>query len=417
MASPAALVSIRISGRGLEGPSGPGTRTTPSRKPEGRGRPSKAKPERPSRIPGVVLPRHVQHCAGTGSRDWWIYVWDPKNPALVTRTPYMCNSWRCSVCRRHEASIAFARTKAAFEAIEGYDPRRLGFFVLTLDRDGYYSGEAWKDEREAYAALSAMARKFLKRLRRLAARDGIDWDGRQWVATVEAHKSGWPHYQLLIYLPAEWVGELPTENGFRIGWSSLQDDIRAHAQASGWGKRSSFERARDEGAAVGYLIDTAGKHEHSVGKVRGELLKLTQLPTNAPARFRRLRSAPKFLPPRVKGTKTGTMVRRRWLDDGTPHVEPLHEIKDPTARSLAVQCCYQEMNLWSAENQGKNLASALVMAGVSKSVQDALTPKLYTWAPARPRGPPDQAKEATLCPIANDNAAPMAPEMEQLYLL
>lgn len=340
--------------------------------------------EKRKKYSDVVIPKHVRHCSGTGSRDWAIYTWDPTNPALVTRSPYMCNSWRCTVCRRHEAAVTFARTKAAFEGIEGWDPTRLGFFVLTLDRDGWYSGQPWKNERAAYAALGSMARKFIKRLNRKAVKEGVEPPGIRWAATVEAHKTGWPHYQLTIYLPEQWRDELPTERGYQIGWSFLSEELRTHAEAVGWGKHSSFERARDAGAALGYLIGTAGKHEASIG----ELSKITQLPLNAPARFRRLRSGKGFLPPRWKGTKTGTLIRRMRCHDGTFQAMALHELHSPIAREVSGQCCYQEERVWEAERGLRSLVPAGYLHALPATVREELLPRMVTFEPRLTRGPP-----------------------------
>lgn len=349
--------------------------------------------ERRKKYSDTVVPKHVRHCSGTGSRDWAIYTWDPTNPALVTRSPYMCNSWRCRVCRRHEAAVTFARTKAAFEGIEehpdfpgngGWDPTRLGFFVLTLDRNGWYSGRPWKNEREAYASLGSMARKFLKRLNRKAVKEGVEPPGIRWTATVEAHKTGWPHYQLTIYLPPEWRDELPTEKGYRIGWSELTEEIRAHACAVGWGKVSSFERARDAQAALGYLIGTAGKHEASIG----ELAKITQLPLNAPARFRRLRSGKNFLPPRWKGSKTGTLIRRLRCEDGTFQAMALHELHSSLAREVSGQCCYQEERVWEMERGVRSVLGARVVDSLSATEREQILPRMWSFEPQLARGPP-----------------------------
>lgn len=381
----APLVSIRISGRGSEPTNGRGV-------PEG-DRHADTRAEQRRSYTETVLPKHVRHCSGTGARDWAIYTWNPLNPALVTRSPYMCNSWRCPVCRRHEAAVSFARTKAAFLSIPDWDPERLGFFVLTLDRDGWYSGKPWSNERAAYAALGMMARKFLKRLNRLALRQGVEPPGNRWVATVEAHKTGWPHYQLIIYLPPEWSEELPTGDGFRLGWSDLQDDIRAHACRVGWGKVSSFERARDALAAMGYLIGTAGKHEASIG----ELAKITQLPLNAPARFRRLRSGKGFLPPRWKGANTGTLIRRRQCEDGTFQAEALHELKNQQAREVSAQCCYQEERIWEAERGFGAFLRPEILA-LMPGLKEELLPRMVQFRPTLPRAPPVIPAPVSLAP-------------------
>jgi hypothetical protein len=259
----------------------------------------------------------------------------------------------------------------------------MGFFVLTLDRDGWYSGKPWKNEREAYASLGVMARKFLKRLNRLAEKQGVEPPGKRWVATVEAHKSGWPHYQLALYLPPEWAEDLPEEQGYQEGWSDLSDTIRTHARKVGWGRVSSFERCRDAFESIGYLIGTAGKHEASIG----ELSKITQLPLNAPARFRRLRAGKGFLPPRTKGKATGTLIRRLRCHDGTYQAEALHELKDPAVRDVAAQCCYKEEAVWAAERGFGALLRPEILA-LHPELKREFLPRLQSFSIPSPRAPP-----------------------------
>jgi len=313
----------------------------------------------------AVIPKHVQQCANSGARNWWIYTWARENPGLVTRIPYVCNSWRCPWCRRHEGAVAFARIKEGFERIEGYDPQRVAFFVLTIDRNGYYSGQPWASVGEAYRQISTNARKFIKRLNRLAKKQGVEPVGSRWVGTVEAHKTGWPHYQLLLYLPREWAEQLPKRSKDHRSGGRLAQELRAMAEATGWGRRSTFEAARSGEAAMGYLIKTAGSHDSHVG----EVAKLTQLPLNAPQKFRRLRAGKKFLPPRRKNPETtGTLLRRMWCEDGTPMVTTLHEIADPVARVNSSQCCYEEERIWARESDPMLLAARQVWPDLAREL-------------------------------------------------
>lgn len=352
-----------------------------------RARPVDTRSEQRRGYTRTVLPKHVTKCAGTGGKEWFIYTWDPKNPGLVTRVPYMCGSWRCPVCRRHEGAMCFARVRAAFqgdadrdvEGIPDFDPQRVAFCVLTIDRDGYYSGQPWKDEREAYASLSLMQRKLMKRVNRKCQKEGWEPVGSRWVSTVEAHKSGWPHLQLMMYVPEEWAEEMRNDEGLTM----LQGWFAEAATAVGWGRRGTVDVARSMDSVAGYLTKTAGAHEASVG----EVAKLTQLPLNAPSRFRRLRSGKGFLPPRCKGKKTGTLVRRRYCEDGTPQVEPLHEIKNETARELAEQCCYKEEQIWRKEVDGSAWVKA-ARAVWPAAVEALETPRFVSFEANLTRGPP-----------------------------
>jgi len=285
----------------------------------------------------LILPKHVQACqhSANGQEKWFVWTWKRESPADQTRVPYSCSSWRCPICRRYEASVTFARIREATTPLE---PTGFVYFVLTLDRNGYYSGKKWADVGEAYAAISTMTRKFLKRLRRRYSEIG-----NRWVAVVEAHKSGWPHVNLMIYCPKlaqelrnnredalkdpfvmdavqackdAWKDGafVPKEIRERARQSLLmQGDLLSHATECGWGRQSSAEAARDCDSVAGYLVKLAGNHDKSIS----EVAKLTQLPTNAPQRFRRLRSGKGFLPPRKSNPEiTGCMIRRRRSDQG-----------------------------------------------------------------------------------------------------
>ena len=298
--------------------------------------------------PGRVVPRHVEHCSATGARDWWIYTWKKAAPNKIQRAPYTCRSWRCPSCREHEAAVTFARIKQAFKPLEAMG---VVFLVLTLDRDGYYSGKPWKDPASAYRALSHMSRCFLKRLNRLCVARGWPAPRSRWVAVVEAHRSGWPHVNLMIYCP-ELALELERDRVLAVARGATQresvllsGELLYHATATGWGPQSTAERARSKDALAGYVTKLAGEANWTTG----ELAKVTQSPVNAPVRFRRLRSGKGFLPPRYRDpTVSGTLVRRRRDYDGTVNVMPLHDVS-PETLELVAACCYHEQEIAHAE--------------------------------------------------------------------
>jgi hypothetical protein len=273
--------------------------------------------------PTPVLPRHVQACQWSqfGHEKWFVWTWKRGAPAVKTRVPYSCNSWRCEVCRRHEAAVTFARIKEATHK----HPGGTGwvFMVLTLDRDGFYSGRPWVGSDDAYRQLSRQSRNFLARMRR--AYDGEP--GSDWVAVVEAHRSGWPHMNLLVYAP-ELAQHLEHDRVARLEAGAtpresilLGGRLLEAATASGWGVQSIAEVAHDKDAVAGYIV-----------KLIGEASKVTQAPTNAPQRFRRLRSGKGFLPPRRSNPNmTGVLVRRRRSLEGDWEICRINPSKDPEA--------------------------------------------------------------------------------------
>jgi hypothetical protein len=120
----------------------------------------------------------------------------------------------------------------------------------------------------------------------------------RWVQVVESHKSGWPHVNLMIH-NAGLAKYLADEQAARkangqseLASRLLSEELLGHAIESGWGQRSTAEAVKNREAMAGYLTKLASQaHEHI-----GELAKITQAPTNAPHKFRRLRSGKGFLP-------------------------------------------------------------------------------------------------------------------------
>jgi hypothetical protein len=273
------------------------------------------------------------------------------------------------VCRRFEAAVTFARIR---DAAQPLDPSGWCLLVLTLDRNGTMGGKRWADVNEAYRELGRMTRATLARIGRQWGPDvKLERSGRsreqrtvralgnRWVAVVEAHRSGWPHLNLLVWCP-ELAAHLRDEQSDRLNdpevaeavalardaWQQrkvsagdlpaavrerarratlLGGGLRDLAVACGWGAQSTAESARSAEAIAGYIVKMAGLHDASVG----ELAKITQAPMNAPARFRRLRSGKGFLPPRrVNPEVTGCLVRRRRSAEGDWQIEAINAPKD-----------------------------------------------------------------------------------------
>ena len=365
------------------------------------------------RGPEAVLPRHVRACQhSTDFRERWaIWTWKRDGGSTHTRVPYSCNSWRCEVCRRHEAAVTFARIKQAVSALDDQgapvlDPQGWVFLVATLDRDGYFSGKPWFDVTAAYRALGSMSRKLLERIGRewgpetreeiRTIRKGkragqtvvryVPTLGNRWVSVVEAHRSGWPHVNLVFWCP-ELAALLRREQADRLEDPAIADAVelardawkrreavpsnvrelareatvvggrvREILEASGWGRQSTAEAARDIDAITGYAVKLAGLHDASAG----ELAKVTQCPMNAPERFRRLRSGKGFLPPReTDPTVTGCMMRRRRSAEGDWELQAINAPKDEAqhpqierARAAELQLIDEEERLLS-RNKGK----------------------------------------------------------------
>jgi len=63
--------------------------------------------------------------------------------------------------------------------------------VLTLNPEEHSRGKSRLAD--VYREFSGRGERFLKRVRRWMERRGLTPFGREWVSTVEAHRSGIPH--------------------------------------------------------------------------------------------------------------------------------------------------------------------------------------------------------------------------------
>jgi len=330
------------------------------------GQKTAAKPLRWAYKRPAVVPLYVKRCGCDA-----LYTWAKADPSRVSRRPLLCGSWRHEgPCARHSASVAFARMKAAFAPL---DPTGNVFLVLTLDQNGVYSEKRWANADEANAALSKQSRNFLKRLRRYCKAQGWQDFGSRWVATVESHRTGWPHMNFVIHAPelaralaADYARRLRPcgceSTRHRKGCSAhrsatlLEGELLDIAMSTGWGAQSVAERGADVDALASYIAKLAGTADATMG----ELAKLSQSPTAARKGFRRLRAGVGFLPPKKKNEEyTGTLIRR--LPDATRTAYaaiPLVKLKCPVARAVSVMLLEVEEQRMSREWRWRSLPLA-----------------------------------------------------------
>lgn len=283
--------------------------------------------------------------------------------------------------------MTFARIRDAFAPLE---PGGVVFLVLTLDRDGYYSGKPWPNVAAAFRELSRMSNRLLHRLNRMCRARGWRPIGSRWVSTVEAHRSGWPHVNIVLHCPELAIEldrdcrEKERKGVSHRGARLLDGDLLRHALESGYGVQSTAERGRDTGALAGYITKLAGE----AGALASEVAKLTQLPTNAPVRFRRLRAGKGFLAPRHRNPDvTGTLVRRRRERDGSVLVLPLQDVKPELTEQVA-RCCYREEWIATDELAHWRERQQLAAMGLSRCV---VVPAVSVWlvGTQNETGPPD----------------------------
>ena len=283
----------------------------------------------------AVASKACRHCYELGARDWWIWTWKKAGcvdrKGASSRTPYRCGSWRCPVCRVQEAHVQYARIT---EAAAPLAPDGWCFIVNTLDRFGTYSKKKpWNRPKDAFQDLQKLSQAYMRNLRRWFKSMGWDPLANQWVSTTEAHRSGWPHMNFMIWHPqlADWLRE-QTRARLAEGMSQRDSVLVCRQLAdvtttAGFGLISTAEAARDASALASYVIKLSGEQDATIG----EVTKLCQLPTNAPLRFRRLRSGVRFLPKRKKNPDvTGTLLRRTYYN-GIPMVIGLHKVAEASS--------------------------------------------------------------------------------------
>lgn len=241
------------------------------------------------------LPKYVRACdGGDWHLSWWRYSPATGEVLQEGRAPFRCRSWRHKgPCRRWRAAQNFSRTN---QALLRCRPKDVVFCVFTV-RPGDWSSrfEAFRELRDCWRSLrKAITRAF---------------GGNRYVSTVEVHRSGWPHLNVVMESPllAQFVGK--GKGGGAITW------LKKHALACGFGYMASAERAQSRRALAGYIVKLAGEVEHAAhpdatGRLVGEVVKLSQVPERAPSHFRRLRSSIRFLPPPYKRPDvSGELVR------------------------------------------------------------------------------------------------------------
>jgi hypothetical protein len=327
-----------------------------------------------------VASKACRHCYELGQRDWWIWTWkkagclDRKGAA--TRAPYRCGSWRCPVCRIQEAHVQFARIS---EAAAPLAPDGWVFIVNTLDRFGTYSKKRpWERPKEAYQDLQRISQSYMRGLRKWFKSMGWEPLKNQWIASTECHRSGWPHMNFMIWHPqfSDWLRE--QERARLAEGMSARDSILVCRQLAdvttkaGFGLISTAEAARSAHALASYIVKLSGEQDATIG----EVVKLCQLPTNAPLRFRRLRSGVRFLPPRKKNPDvTGTLIRRTYWQ-GCPIVLSLHSVDlDSTDQASHARTVEQEQ--WERE---EFFRADLIRRGRPIQAKMVGLPPVTTWS-------------------------------------
>lgn len=297
-------------------------------------------PTRHGSKPHATAPGYIHACHEC---KWKLATWQKTKPAEVTWRPARCFSWRhAGPCARAKAAEDYQRIK---EALAKHERSNIVYAVLTLDPSAW-TGEGWeawhgdgkrprredatKDKHAITAAYKALVDRwsvFAKAVKR-------KWGELEYVATVECHRSGWPHLNVVFVCPDLAMETSLEAQRLRLwGRKSKGREVARRVfgdmlESAGFGPIAFLEQAlplEGDGKAdrlAAYIAKLAGEaggvwdgekrgltapaddapagqQVLSIeGHTVGEIAKLSQAPTVAPAHFRRLRSSKGFLPPK-----------------------------------------------------------------------------------------------------------------------
>ncbi|HEU4582562.1 MAG TPA: hypothetical protein VFS67_30105 [Polyangiaceae bacterium] len=264
--------------------------------------------------------------------------------------------------------MLFARIQEAFATT---DPKDVVFLVLTLNPEQHLRGKSRLAD--VYREFGSRGERFLKRVRRWMIRNDMTPFGREWVSTVEAHRSGVPHINFMIR-SADLAAFLRQDNESRrpacesdVNATLIRGELKPHLLACGFGWRSTAEALRlnvrpQEGVSVlaGYITKIACTADQTLG----ELAKRTQVPMMAPKNFRRLRSGKGFLPLRRKGELTGALIRRYRAPEGDEVAEAVSRSTSAEYMAHVRACERQEQEVIYAEERLRGQKRAFIRLGL-----------------------------------------------------
>jgi hypothetical protein len=162
------------------------------------------------------------------------------------------------------------------------------YLVLTFPRRGELAfGSKW----DAFAGLHRAWRRLYFGMRRA-------WPGVRYVSTVESHRDGWPHLNVVLVSDEiaaavrRWRRDHPSWSREGLAVSVGRELFGDSLTRAGFGRRVWLEQPRSVDRLAAYAAKLA-----SVGSAEAaEIAKPGQVPIDAPVGFRRLRSSRGFLP-------------------------------------------------------------------------------------------------------------------------
>lgn len=370
--------------------------------------------------PGYVHACHEQR--------WKLATWRKSNPTEIQWRPARCYSWRHDgPCRRHKAAEDYSRIK---EALANVPREAVTYAVLTLDpsawtKDGWAkipkkSGKIEKRPRregakENQAAIGASYRALADRWHHLATSLRREYGKFSYVSTVEQHRSGWPHLNV-IFVNQEIADHVKAEGKKLYAWGRKSKGREVAKRVfgdllvqAGFGHIAfaelALERGNDgEDRLAAYIAKLAGdpsaawdgekrgllsvaddapagvQVESIEGHTVAEIAKYSQAPTRAPSHFRRLRSSKGFLPPKRRDED----VTGELFDEGGRPVagDPVERIRKAAMTADTYEACEHVMRQASKledkwRDRENEVGLAFLAAQIGKKLDDSeiKTPK------------------------------------------
>jgi hypothetical protein len=280
-----------------------------------------------------------------------------------------------------------------------HDRSDIVYAVLTLDPSAW-TGQGWAGStsvrkpgavqdlnamQSAFAELVTRWTVFAKRLRRT-------WGDLEYVSTVESHRSGWPHLNVIMVCSdlaraLKNADDLPGWTRKARGRELARRLLGGVLEGAGFGPIAFLECAGELDAdggdpLAGYIAklagevgtpfagkEAAGLVDSIGGQTVAEVVKHSQVPHKAPPNFRRLRSSKGFLPPKRRdenvtgelldevGRRVGVGRVERWLE-----ICSTYRSAQPVARRLIDRAMFE----WLADQDrplGKKEAEDFARAG------------------------------------------------------
>ena len=220
---------------------------------------------------------------------------------------FRCNSLRhAGACRKAKAASNYDRIKKTLECVAVDD---ISFWVLTLDQRAFTRPDE-TDAQSRYRAFRELNQRWSKLRKRLNRRFGVV----RFISTVEQHRSGWPHLNVIavnsdigaLCRGAQWLSSSRE--------SRFNREIHSMVTGCGFGRMMTVEAARSKQALAQYIAKLSTEVElpamrDQTGRLAAEVSKITQAPVHAPRHFRALRASVGFLvPPKKNDEYTGMML-------------------------------------------------------------------------------------------------------------